>query len=77
MNRLEKLTARTSHAPSASPARYYLLALDHTEWLGRGRHADRIGDDPLAAMTKASAKTAAKANLLHIALPPREYLGQS
>jgi hypothetical protein len=51
------------------------LPSNQIEWLGRGRHADRIGDDVLAAMTKASATTAAKANLLRIALPPANISG--
>src|SRR5208282_622864 len=47
-----------------------LIALDHIERLGRGRHADRIDDGPARGPAPNATARAATANLLRIALPP-------
>src|SRR5271170_4218634 len=53
-----------------------LLALDYVKWLGRGRHADRIGDDAARGCDQGQGASRHGDFAAHRA-PSRKYLGRS
>jgi hypothetical protein len=53
-----------------------LLALDYVKWLGRGRHADRIGDEATRGCDQGQGASRCGDFAAHRA-PSRKYLGRS